>query len=125
MHHDSYAHRAAVEALLERTDMPLRSDLHLRGRLEQGRYGLVLRADGGGAWDLETGRRAHRFVGSEVEVLGHRAGFNGLVCAQLWPAGQPRPRPPRFNFEYILAAGLVANGLIAVLAGFVGDLGIP
>ncbi len=100
--------------------MPLRGHLHLRGRLEQGLYGLVLRADGGGVWELETRRRARRLVGSKVEVVGHRAGFNGLVCNQVWPAGQTRPRAPRINIEYVLAAGLVGYGFIAFLAGLVG-----
>lgn len=100
--------------------MPLTGHLHLRGRLEQGPYGLVLRADGGGVWELETRRRARRLVGSEVEVVGHRAGFNGFVCKQVWPAGQTRPRAPRINIEYVLAAGLVGYGFIAFLAGLVG-----
>jgi len=100
--------------------VPVRGDLHLRGRLEQGRYGLVLRADGGGVWELETGHRARGFVGSEVEVVGHRAGFNGLVCEQVWPAGQPRPRAPWINVEYVLAAGLVGYGFMAFLGGLLG-----
>ena len=100
--------------------MPLSADLHLRGRLEQGPYGLVLRPSDGGEWELETRRRARRLVGSEVEVIGHRAGFNGLVCEQVWPAGQPRPRRKRVNVEYVLAAGLVGYGLIALVTGVVG-----
>lgn len=100
--------------------MPLNADLHLRGRLEKGPYGLVLRADGGGVWELETRRRARRFLGREVEVVGHRAGFNGLVCEQVWPAGQPRPRSSRISIEYVLAASLVGYGLIAFLLGIAG-----
>ena len=102
--------------------MQLNADLHLRGRLEQGPYGLVLRADGGGVWELETRRRARRLVGREVEAIGHRAGFNGLVCDQIWPAGLPRPRSSRINLEYVLAAGLAGYGLIAFLAGLVSYL---
>jgi hypothetical protein len=100
--------------------VPLNADLHLRGRLEKGPYGLVLRADGGGVWELETRRRARRFLGREVEVVGHRAGFNGLVCDQVWPAGQPRPRRSRISIEYLLAASLVGYGLIAFLLGIAG-----
>lgn len=118
--HDPHAHGAALGPLLERTGVPLRGDLHLRGRLEQGPYGLVLRVDGGGVWELETHRRARLLVGSEVEVVGHRAGFNGLVCEQVWPAGQPRPRAPWINVEYVLAAGLVGYGFMAFLAGVLG-----
>lgn len=101
--------------------MPLNAGLHLRGRLEQGRYGLLLRTDGGGVWELETRRRARRLVGSKVEVVGHRAGFNGLVCEQVWPAGQPRPRSSRISIEYVLAAGLVGYGFIALLLGIAGS----
>lgn len=100
--------------------MPLRGDLHLLGRLEQGAYGLVLRVDGGGVWELETRRRVRRLVGSKVEVVGHRAGFNGLLCEQVWPAGTPRPRQGRVRIEYLLAGGLVAYGVIASLMGLVG-----
>ena len=100
--------------------MPLNAGLHLRGRLEQGRYGLLLRTDGGGVWELETRRRARRLVGSKVEVVGHRAGFNGLVCEQVWPAGQRRPRAPWINIEYALAAVLVGYGFIAFLGGLLG-----
>jgi hypothetical protein len=100
----------------------LNADLHLRGRLEQGPYGLVLRADGGGVWELETRRRARPLLDSEVEVVGHRAGFNGLVCDQVWPAGLPRPRSSGINIEYVLAASLVGYGLIALVTGVVGYL---
>ena len=102
--------------------MQLNADMHLRGRLEQGPYGLLLRADGGGVWELETRRRARRLVGREVEAIGHRGGFNGLVCDQVWPAGQPRPRRVRINIEYVLAAGFVGYGFIAFLLGIVGYL---
>lgn len=99
--------------------MPVGADLHLRGHLEQGPYGLVLRAVGGGVLELETRRRANRLIGREVEVIGYRAGFNGLICDQVWLAGQPRPRSSRFSIEYALAAGLVGHGLIASLTGLV------
>ena len=97
------------------------ADLHLRGRLERGPYGLVLRIGGGGAWEVETRRRARRLVGQEVEVVGHRAGFNGLICDQIWLAGQPRPRSSKIKIEYLLAAGLVGYGFIAFFAGLIGN----
>lgn len=102
--------------------MPLTAELHLRGRLEQGPYGLILRAAGGGEWELEVRWRAYRLVGSEVEVVGRRAGFNGLICDSVWPAGQPRPRSSKISVEYVLVAGLVGYGLIASLAGVIGYL---
>lgn len=96
------------------------ADLHLRGRLERGRVGLILRTEGGGTWELDAGGRAHRLVGQPVEVVGQRAGFNGIACEQVWPAGTPRPRQSRLRIEYILAGGLVAYGIIALLMGLVG-----
>lgn len=100
----------------------MNADLHLRGRLERGRVGLVLRADGGGTWELDAEGRAHRLVGQEVEVVGHRAGFNEIACEQVWPAGTLRPRQSRVRIEYLLAGGLVAYGVIASLMGLVGYL---
>lgn len=72
-------------------------------------------------WEVEERRRSLRLVGQEVELVGHRAGFNKVSCDQIWPAGQPRPRPPKVNIEYLLAAGLVGLGLIAILAGLIGS----
>lgn len=96
------------------------ADLHLRGRLERGSVGLVLRAEGGGTWELDAGGRAHRLVGQQVEVVGQRAGFNGISCEQVWPADTPRPRQSRLRIEYLLAGGLVAYGVLAFLMGLVG-----
>jgi len=107
-------------SLLEGPGLPVSKDLHLRGRLEKGSFGLILRADGGGTWELDTGHRAHRLVGQQVEVVGQRAGFNALVCDQVWPAGTPRPRRPKLRIEFVLAGGLVAYGFIAFLMGLVG-----
>ena len=100
--------------------MPVGADLHLRGRLERGPYGLVLRIGGGGAWEIEARCRSRRLVGREVEVVGRRAGFNRVSCDQIWLAGQPRPRQPKVNVEYLLTAGLVGYGFIAFLGGLIG-----
>lgn len=97
------------------------AQLHLRGRLERGPYGLVLRIGGGGAWEVETRRRSRRLVGQEVEIVGHRAGFNSVSCDQIWLAGQPRPRSSKIKIEYLLAAGLVGYGFIAFFAGVIGN----
>lgn len=96
------------------------ADLHLRGRLGQGRFGLVLHAEAGGTWELDAGGRAHRLVGQQVEVVGQRAGFNGLACEQVWPAGTPQPRQRKWRIEYLLAGGLATYGFIAFLRGLVG-----
>lgn len=107
-------------SLLERPGLPMSADLHLRGRLEQGRFGLVLRAEGGGTRELDAGRRAHRLVGQEVEVVGQRAGFNGIACEQVWPAGSPQPRQSRVRIEFLLAGVVVVYGFLAFLMGLVG-----
>lgn len=99
--------------------MPLGADLHLTGYLEEGPYGLLLRS-GGGVWELDARRPSRRLVGCEVEVTGQRAGFNGLICDQIWPAGQPRPRRLRLNIEYLLAVIVVGYGFVAFLLGLAG-----
>ena len=52
--------------------------------------------------------------------MGQRAGFNGVACEQVRPAGTPRPRQSRVRIEYLLAGSLVAYGVIAFLLGLVG-----
>lgn len=97
--------------------MPVSADLHLRGRLELGPLGLILRAEGGGTWELDVGPRVRRLVGQQVEVVGQRAGFNAVACEQVWLAGGPRPRRIKIRIEYVLAGGLAAYGFIAFLMG--------
>ncbi len=96
---------------------------HLTGTLEHGPNGLVLRADGGRTWELDSTRKEHKLVGSRVEIVGRRSGFNGLVCDQIWRAGQPRPRAFRLRLEFLIAATFVAYGLYATIAGMVSWLG--
>jgi len=95
--------------------MPVR-DLHLKGRLVRGPYGLVLQA-GGGHWDLDGAAHARRLIGREVEVRGSRAGFNGIICDQIWLAGAPRPRRLRLPIERLLVGGLVLYGMAASAIG--------
>ena len=102
--------------------MPLSPEINLTGRLVEGLFGLELHS-GGGVWELDTGRGARRLLGCEVEVCGRRAGFNELICDQIWPAGQPRPPRSKFNIELLLACSVVGYGLIAFLLGLVGRLG--
>lgn len=99
--------------------MPLGADLHLTGYQEEGPYGLLLRS-GGAVWELDARRPSRRLIGCEVEVTGQRAGFNGIVCDQISPAGQPRPRRLRLNIEYLLTAAFVGYGFIALLLGLAG-----
>lgn len=103
--------------------MPLGADLHLTGYLEEGPYGLLLRSDGG-VWELDARRPSRRLIGCEVEVTGQRAGFNGIVCDQIWPPGQSRPSRRglglRLNIEYLLTAAFVGYGFIAFLLGLAG-----
>lgn len=123
--HDPHAHGAPLGPLLEGTGVPLSADLHLMGRLEEGPSGLflLLRTGDGGVWELEARRSTRGLIGCQVEVVGRRAGFNGLVCDQIWPAGQSRPRRSKFNLEYLLVGAFVAYGLITTLAGLAGYFG--
>lgn len=102
--------------------MPLGPELYLTGRLAEGPFGLELHS-GGGVWELDTGRGARRLLGREVEVCGRRAGFNELICDQIWPAGQPRPPRSKFNVELLLTGSIVGYGLIVFFLGLVGRLG--
>ena len=83
----------------------------------------VLRTDGGGTWELDNTRQVRKFIGSRVEVVGERSGFNGFICDQIWPAGQPRPTAFKIGLEFLLAAAFVGYGLYATVGAFVSALG--
>lgn len=99
------------------------STTHQTGIVERSANGPVLRTDDGGTWELDNTRQVRKFIGSRVEVVGERSGFNGFACAQIWPAGQPRPSVFKLRLEFILAAAFVAYGLYAAVGGVVGLLG--
>lgn len=103
--------------------MPVTSALHLAGVVERAANGPVLRTHGGGIWELDNTRQVRKFIGSRVEVVGELSGFNGFVCDQIWPAGQPRPSVFKFRLELLLAAAFVAYGLYAAVSGVVSVLG--
>ena len=123
LRHGPHRHSASLGSLLEGPCVPLGADLHLTGYLEEGPNGLLLRI-GGGVWELDARRPSRHLIGCEVEVTGQRAGFNGIVCDQIWPAGQPCPGRRglglRLNMEYLLTAAFVGYGFIAFLLGLVG-----
>lgn len=96
---------------------------HLTGTLDHGPNGIVLRTDGGGMWELEDSRKARKLVGSRVEVVGQRSGFNGFICDEIWRAGHPRPRAFRLRLELLIAAAFVAYGIYASIAGLISRLG--
>ncbi len=96
---------------------------HLTGTLEHGPNGIVLRTDGGGTWELDDSRKARKLVGSRVEIVGQRSGFNGFICNQIWRAGQPRPRVFRLQLELLIAAAFIAYGLYASIVGLFSRLG--
>lgn len=99
------------------------STTHLAGVVEWAANGPVLRTDGDGTWELDNTRQVRKFIGSRVEVVGERSGFNGFVCDQIWPAGQPRPTAFKLRLELLLAAAFVAYGLYAAVGGVVSLLG--
>ncbi|WP_292927714.1 DUF5818 domain-containing protein [Novosphingobium sp. PASSN1] len=96
---------------------------HLTGTIQHGPNGLVLEADGGGMWELDNTRAARRLVGSHVEVVGQRAGFNGLVCDQIRVAGQIRPQAFKLRLEFLAIGALVAYGLYATVATAISAFG--
>jgi hypothetical protein len=102
--------------------LPVSPTTHLTGIVERAANGPVLRTNGGGTWELDNTRQVRKFIGSRVEVVGKRSGFNGFVCDQIWLAGQPRPTAFTLRLEFILAAAFVAYGLYATVGGVVSVL---
>lgn len=98
------------------------STTHLTGIVEWAANGPVLRTDGGGTGELDNTRQVRKFIGSRVEVVGERSGFNGFTCEQIWLAGQPRPAAFKLRIEFLLAAAFVAYGLYATVGGVVSVL---
>lgn len=123
MRHNQDRHSPALGSLLERPGLPVISAEHLTGIVERAANGLVLRTDVGGMWQLDNTRQVRKFIGSRVEVVGERSGFNGFVCDQIWPAGQPRPTAFTLRLEFILAAAFVAYGLYATVGAAISALG--
>jgi hypothetical protein len=103
--------------------LPVSSTTHLTGIVERAANGPVLRTDGGGTWELDNTRQVRKFIGSRVEVLGERSGFNGFVCDQIWPSGHPRPTAFKLRLEFILAAAFVTYGLYATVGAAISALG--
>ena len=101
----------------------MNSTTHLTGIVERAANGPVLRTDGGGIWELDNTRQVRRYIGSRVEVVGERSGFNGFACDQIWPAGQPRPTAFKLRLELILVAAFVAYGLYATVGAAISVLG--
>lgn len=85
--------------------------VHLAGELTAERFYLSLKVDGGGYWELTRTRKANQFVGQRVEVIGRPAGFNGLICDEIWLAGQPRPTRRNLSRRHLAAAILFAGAL--------------
>ena len=108
--------------VLERPGLSVSSATHLTGMVERAANGPVLRTDGGGTWELDNTRQVRKFIGSRVEVVGERAGFNGLICKQVWPAGTAQPCRMQLPIERLLVGGFVIYGLLATLVGLAGQL---
>lgn len=103
--------------------MPVSSTTHLTGVVERSANGPALRTDGGGFWELDNTRQVRKFIGSRVEVVGQRSGFNGFACDQIWPAGHRCPTAFKLPLEFILAAAFVAYGLYATVGAAISALG--
>lgn len=101
----------------------MNSTTHLTGIVVRSANGPMLRTDDGGTWELDNTRQVRKFIGSRVEVVGERSGFNGFACDQIWPAGQPRPTAFKLRLELILVAAFVAYGLYATVGAAISVLG--
>lgn len=123
MRHDQDRHCPALGSLLEGARLPVSTTTHLTGVVERAANGPVLHTDGGGKWELDNTRQVRKFIGARVEVVGERSGFNGFVCDQIWPAGQPRPSAFKLRLEFLITAAIVAYGLYAMVGGVVSVLG--
>lgn len=99
------------------------STAHLTGIVERAATGVVLRTDSGGMWELNNTHQVRRFIGSRVEVVGQRSGFNGFACDQIWPAGHRRPTAFKLRLEFLIAAAFVAYGLYATVGAAISALG--
>ena len=108
MRHDQDRHCPALGSRLERPGFPVNSTTHLTGIVERVANGQVLRTDGGGTWEVGNTRQVRKFIGSRVEVVEERSGFNGFTCEQIWPASQPRRTAFKLRLEFLLAAPFVA-----------------
>lgn len=107
---------------MERSSLQVSSTEHLTGTIQHGPNGLVLQADGGGTWEIDNTRAARKLIGSQVEVVGQRAGFNGLVCDHIRVAGQIRPQAFKLRLEFLATAVLVAFGLCVIIAAALSTL---
>jgi hypothetical protein len=65
--------------------VPIGSRHDETGRLRWERGALILLRDEGGRWRLEADRRAQRFVGQRVRVIGTRDEFDLLSVAWIEP----------------------------------------
>lgn len=104
---------------MEGPSLQVSSTERVAGFIENGPDGLVLRADGGGIWQLENASAARNLVGSHVEIVGQRCGFNGLVCDEIRVAGEIRREGLKLRLEFLIAAALVAYGLYTSIAAFI------
>lgn len=83
------------------------------GTLANGPLGPVLRVDGGGEWEVDHTGDFTQLIGQRVEVVGRRAGYNGLICDEIWHEGSPRPHGRRLSAEFWMLAAFVIFGLAA------------
>jgi hypothetical protein len=95
--------------------MPSDQLLHLTGELRPGRFFLQLHTAEGAIWSLDATRDARKLVGQQVEVIGRPAGFNDLLCEQIWPAGEPRPASGFWRKLSRLELLLIVLGLVGAL----------
>ena len=108
---------AAMAALLGRTHMSKGEQIEITGILETGPQGLILKATGGGVWQLGPSRRARRLIGRNVSVKGLHGDFDELTDWRIESSDGEIVREADFRFEFamLMAAAVIALVAIASL----------
>jgi hypothetical protein len=101
--------------------MPLGEELHLAGRLAEGKHGPVLFANGG-EWTLVTGKSIRHLIGRRINVIGWRTGFNEILCELVWGSDYSPPNSRPAQWELLIVSGLVLGAYAVALRWLVACL---
>lgn len=82
--------------------MPIGTAHQLSGVLLRSNDQLVLRVDDGGCWRLSADLSARRLLGSRVDVVGVRAGFDLIDVERIGRHGEPLTRLRRTWWQLLL-----------------------
>ena len=104
-----------MAALLGRAHMSKGEPLEITGIVETGQQGLILKATGGGVWQLGPSRRARRLIGRHVSVRGLHGDFDELTDWRMESRDGEIVRAADVRFEFaMLMAALAFIALVAI-----------